>query len=223
MKTYNYDKELLEQRVFTFIYGCALRDAILEKSFEGEKAWINKVTEAIDPVKTYIDQVLRGDFKTALDHDMALLVATKDVCDKINCYKDRPTGAGTFHFGNAQKLINMTVKHVYTHAYSINAVGYSTMRENFRFCHCPLDQEMRTKVWDSYGKIFDTKERRKTLSTVNEFHKPWGNEDFDKDSQTGKEILPSRYMSFQKAIRAIIEKQNGDIFPIEYDFIEWKA
>lgn len=223
MKTYNYTKELLEEKVFSFIYGCALRDAILQKSFSGDKAWINKVTEAIEPVKTYINLVLEGKLKTVEEHDEAFLDAAKSVCDKINNYKPRPAGVGMFHFGNAQKLLNMTVKHVYTHAYSIHAAGYSTIREHFRFCHCPLDQEMRAKVWDDYGEIFGKNKRREDLSKAEDFHKAWGNEDFGLDPITKAQTLPSRYMAFQSAIRTIIEKQDGDIFPIEYDFIEWKA
>jgi hypothetical protein len=174
------------------------------------------------PVRTYIDHVLRGDFKTTQEHDEAFLTAAKEVCDCINKYPSRPTGVGTFYFGNAQKLINMTVKHVYTHVHSIHTVGYATIRENFRFCHCPLDQEMRTKVWESYKKLFGDEKRRNDLSTSTVFNKAWGNEDFVLDHITKDRMLPSRYMSFQNAIPKIIEKQQGDIFPIEYDFIEWK-
>ena len=226
MGTYDYKKEIFEEKSFNFIYGCALRDAVLQKSFVGNKTWINNATEAIAPVKTYIDLVLKGKLKTIEDHDQAFLDAAKDVCDAINEYKPRPAGAGIFHFGNAQKLLNMTVKHVYTHMYSIHTAKYGSIRENFRFCHCPLDQEMMSNVWKDYGNTIGTKERKEALPKFDEFHKAWGNEDFGSGSDPEAEdnrILPSRYMSFQKAVRAIIEKQNGDVFPIEYDFIKWKV
>ena len=226
MGTYDYKKEIFEEKSFIFIYGCALRDAVLQKSFVGDKTWINNVTEAIIPVKAYIDLVLEGKLKTIEEHDKAFLDAAKKVCDAINEYKPRPAGAGIFHFGNAQKLLNMTVKHVYTHMYSIHTVKYGSIRENFRFCHCPLDQEMRSNVWKDYGNTIGTKERKKALRSFDEFHKAWGNEDFGSDQNSENKdtrTLPPRYMSFQKAVRDIIEKQNGDVFPIEYDFIKWKV
>lgn len=226
MGTYDYEKEKFEQKSFNFIYGCALRDAVLQKSFVGDKAWINNVTKAIAPVKTYIDLVLEGKLKNVEEHDEAFLKAAKDVCDEINNYTPRPAGAGIFHFGNAQKLLNMTVKHVYTHMYSIHTVKYGSIRENFRFCHCPLDQEMKSNVWKDYGNTIGPKERKKALLSFDEFNKAWGNEDFGLDKNLknkDKRTLPLRYMSFQKAVRDIIEKQNGDVFPIEYDFIKWKV
>ena len=82
---------------------------------------------------------------------------------------------------------------------------------------------MKEKVWDSYGGIFGEKARRDSLSKGEEFHKAWGNEDFDLDEQSKDCVLPSRYMTFQWAVRKIISHNGGDIFPIEYDFIEWKT
>ena len=61
MLTYNNDE--MNIRTFSFIYGCALHDAILQKAFRGKKDWIAKVTLAQEPVKEYINSVLSGKFK----------------------------------------------------------------------------------------------------------------------------------------------------------------
>ena len=44
------DKSMIEEkmkdRLFEFIYGCALHDAILQLAFKGEKKWIYEVNAA---------------------------------------------------------------------------------------------------------------------------------------------------------------------------------
>ena len=57
----SYSKEEMDRKTFTFIYGCALRDAILQKAFKGKKDWVEEVTAAQDPVQTYVKLVLKGD------------------------------------------------------------------------------------------------------------------------------------------------------------------
>ena len=58
-----YTQERLNAKAFEFIYGCALRDAILQRAFKGKKDWIARVTEAQEPVKKYVSDVLSGKFK----------------------------------------------------------------------------------------------------------------------------------------------------------------
>ena len=228
---YNYHSSTMDDVVFNFIYGCALVDAITQKSFDGDKAWIGKeVPEARETVKTYITQVLSGTFEQECDasrakHEAAFLEAAITLCKQINDKGKALGQKGTFHFGNAQKLINMTVKHVYAHTYSMQAVTGKSMREKFRYCHCPMDQKMLEIVWKAYKNT----DRRETLGHGNKYNgkheagfcKPWGNEDFALDEHE-KPALPMRYLRFQKGITDHIAAQNGDIFPIEYDYLEWK-
>lgn len=225
MAKYNYNDVKIDEKVFIFIYGCALRDAILQKSYVGKRTWIGSdVPEAQGYVKDYINRVLMGDFRkddetVKKDHDKAFLETAINVCNAINGYTKKPRGAGMFSFGNAQKLINMTVKHVYAHTYSIHTVGHSSIRECFRYCHCPMDSIMLSTIWKEYREIFDLS-KRKILGS--DFCKAWGNENFEADT-FGKAILPTRYVNFQKAILEIIAKDGGNIFPIEYDYIAWNA
>ncbi len=214
---YNYNKEIVNDHIFNFIYGCALHDAVLQKAFEGERRWIGKVFDAKQTVKEYINRIISGELIDEKKHKDNFLETSKEVCYAINSYKDKPDSAGIFNFGNAQKLINMTVKHVYAHIYSIHLASNDSIsiREHFRYCHCPMDSIMLKNVW----KEFD-KGSRKTYLGSN-FCNAWGCEEFKTDEQ-GNEILPDRYERFQDAIKKIINRENGDIFPIEYDYISWK-
>ena len=221
---YNYDRAILDDHIFNFIYGCALHDAVLQKAFKGERTWIADVTEAKETVKKYINRVVKGDFKNADDetkkkHEDFFLKTAKEVCKQINNSNFKPTNisVGNFTFGNAQKLINMTVKHVYAHTYSIHLLDYASIRNHFRHCHCPMDSIMLDKVWKEYKNSFDNSIRKKELGNCECFHKSWGNEDFNTD----KQILPCRYKKFQEAIKNIVDEKQGNIYPIEYDYIFW--
>jgi len=213
---YYYNKTAMDKRVFEFIYGCALADAVLQRAFTGERTWITDVSEAKSYVKKYVDDILAGRFAENNDsardsHEKMFLETSLNVCRAVNDYAQKPDSAGNFSFGNAQKLINITIKHVYLHTYTINALGYPSVREHFRYCHCPMDSIMLQDVW-----------KRKKHELSSDFRKAWGNEDFELDDKTFCPCLPQRYKRFQKMIRDIIKENNGDIFPIEYDCIVWK-
>lgn len=210
---YNYDKAVLDGRIFNFIYGCALHDAVLQKAFKGERKWIEEITEAKEFVKEYINDVISGNLIDESKHERKFLETAQNVCRAVNSKK--PDSVGLFSFGNAQKLINMVAKHVYAHTYSIHLAcnGSMSIRENFRYCHCPMDSIMLEKI--------EKAAKDNKIELVSNFRKSWGSEDFEKD-EDGKVKIPSRYVSFQKAIKEIIQANNGDIFSIEYDYVEWK-
>ena len=47
---YNYNQNDISTKIFDFIYSCSMHDAILQRAFEGEKEWIEKVENAVLPV-----------------------------------------------------------------------------------------------------------------------------------------------------------------------------
>lgn len=219
-----YNQNEMNNKTFMFIYGCALHDAILQKSFEGKKDWIGKLSNPPKILRDYIDKVLGGDFKngdekTKQAHDIAFLETAIKLCDEINLSK--PSYAeDDFSFGNAQKLINIAIKHVYTHTYTLDLIGSKNIREYFRFCHCPMDAIMLSHVWKTYKEVFSQKERAQNLTSGKDFLKSWGNEDFDVSN--GEKVFPERYIQYQKAIKNIVIKKGLSVFPIEYDYIAWK-
>lgn len=207
-----YDEKVLTEKVFDFLYGCAMRDAIGQKAFQGKKDWVGKLSAPKPVLRAYIDKVLQNGFTSQQEHDAYFLQMANKLCNLIN--SSRPTEAtGVFSFGNAQKLINMTAKHSYSLCY--NNPG---LREGFRFCHCPVDGIILETVWQRYENRFGKEEQLQKLTA--DFRKPWGNEGTENGIQPELTAFPQRYAAFQKAIYKLIG--NGDIYPVEFDYLYWK-
>lgn len=141
MSEYKYEEKEMSEKVLKFICGCAMHDAIMQQAFKGEKAWIGKEISKLIKIhaySAYVQNVLSGDFKDKDQeyHDQVFNKTAREICETIN--KANHTDKDTFSFGNAQKLINMTIKHLYS-----VCLFDSSLRENFRFCHCPMDSIMQ--------------------------------------------------------------------------------
>ena len=207
---YTYKAQEIEEKIFNFVYKCAMHDAILQQSFKGEeKSWVSEIKEPKIILKGYIDKILRYGFPSQESHDLSFLETANSICKEIN--NKRPCGINTdiFSFGNAQKLINITVKHIYTFCYQT-----PSLRENFRFCHCPLDAIMLGNVWKMCkGKI--------DLGRRKDFCKAWGSEGINNNDQPMLTSFPQRYALFQEAIRCLIG--DGDMFSVEFDYTVWKS
>ena len=204
----NYSQGIITNKVFEFIFECAMRDATLQKAFKGEKNWIGKVTEAQLPLRKYIDKLFKNEFKSQQDHDFDFLKVANTICKSINDKK--PVDAeDTFSFGNAQKLINMTVKYCYSVCYF-----EPKKRALFQYCHCPLDSIMLNTVWKEYQEKFNQK-----IDLKINFCKPWGDEGLSYGIQPKLDSYPNRYQQFQCAVKKLIG--DSDIFPIEYDYLVW--
>ena len=213
MSEYKYEEKEMSEKVLGFICGCAMHDAIMQQAFKGKKAWIGKEIAKLTEnhaYSKYVYSVLSGDFKDKgqENHDRVFNETAREICGTIN--KANPTDKETFSFGNAQKLINMTIKHLYS-----ICLFDSRLRENFRFCHCPMDSIMLDKVWKKYKKYGNKKRQELLGGTSDTFHKSWGNENWSESNTTQ---CPERYRKFQEAVRDIVGK---DVYPIEYDYIVW--
>lgn len=237
------ETKTMDENVFNFIYVAAMRDAVLQNAYEGEKKWLYepnyfKIWRA--DIQKFMDEVLTGTFTGQKDYDDKFLKTAEKVCSKINSNKpENRTVAGEtsgkkvkFTFGNAQKLLNIMLKYFYITCYNDNTYK----RNNFRFCHCPMDQIMLNKVWEACKCKQDIQCRRcpqrdkcqYELHTISEmkcyeakgkFTKSWGKEDFEKGG------YPNRYLAFQAAVRVLAGKENPypeeKPYPIEYDYSEW--
>jgi len=197
------DRDDVKDKIFAFAYDMAMRDATLQGAFTGKKAELSKNKDARKAVKHYIDQVFDGKFKSEDDqddHNNCFYITADTVCEKI--------GSG-FMFGNAQKLINMTVKYMYIACYK-----NTDLREKFRFCHCPVDSYMLAYVWDELKRNKDDflKQKGYTKTGRNAFTASWSREEKSKGIDE-----PARYSDFQQAVRRLAK----DKFPIEYDYMHW--
>ena len=205
-------EEELKEQLFDFIYGCALRDAILQLSFRGAKKWIYQVDEAKKALRKYIDKIiLENGFSSQAEHDAFFLATAKHICGTINGYLGKLREiCDTFSFGNAQKLINMTVKHFYTVCYSNRM-----LRRNFQYCHCPMDGIMLQWVWKNYVEQEQRTRAERQQELGSSFCDSWGGENFQNVG------LPDRYRKFQCIIKKWAGKKGYS--PIEFDFIVWES
>ena len=212
---YTYNQKNISSKIFEFTYMCAMRDAVLRQAFKGKKTCVESIIPAKVILRKYIDQVLNNKFDSQYNHDICFLETANEICKAINEAKPQ-NGVAIFSFGNAQKLINMTVKYIYSFCYQT-----PRLREGFRYCHCPLDSIMLNKVWQKCEACYGgSNQRREKLGRSDEFLKPWGNEGLQNGEQPNLVEFPKRYITFQKAIKDIIGQ--GDMFSIEFDYMEWK-
>lgn len=194
--------------LFHFVYVCAMRDAVLQKAYAGEKKWL-WTTETIcaeNRIKEYIDHILEVGFQDQDEHDNEFMNVVLDVCNIINEKIMMDNREGHFSFGNAQKLINIICKYFYVICYRDTA-----LKENFKCCHCPMDSILLDHVWEKIKKQVDIKGK--------EFRKSWGKEEV-KNVDGNNYELPERYRLFQEKIRDLAGEKN--VFPIEYDFLIWE-
>ena len=214
MNHYLYDRQTISNKIFEFIYGCAMRDAVLQKAFIGEKAWVEGVEESKNILERYINKVLSNEFESQEDHDEIFLITANDICKAIN-NKKPDYAADIFSFGNAQKLINITAKHFYSLCYYDR-----NLRDSFRYCHCPLDSIMLNKIWKMYKETFGNEARKNKLISAEFFCQSWGNEGVQGNIQPELFSFPNRYMKFQSAIRDLIGKDN--LYSVEFDYLIWQ-
>lgn len=199
-----------DENIFKFIYLAAIRDAVLQKAYKGEKKWLEESDVLVSLKETlseFIDKVLKGEYHCQEDYDADFLSTAISVCEIINNNKKEAENPD-FTFGNAQKLINIMMKYFY-----ITCYGKKAAKEKFKFCHCPMDQQMLKKVWC----------KRESLSHYiplgsTDFMKSWGSENF-KVLESPKYNYPDRYRLFQEAVRDLAHKKG--ISPLEFDYREW--
>jgi hypothetical protein len=198
-------KAMIFEKIFDFAYVAALGDAVNQKAYSGEKTVLQKNREARDIVKKYIDDIIAGRHPDFYSTANAVENSFADFLRKNSL-------AGSFTFGNTQKLINMTVKHMYRVAYV-----KPELRENFKGCHCPMDNIMTELVKNKIAACAFAELPCDIQLILNrkgwrgELCKPWSKISEDK----------TQYLNFQRIVAFLAEKEGA--IPIEYDYIYWLA
>jgi len=128
----------LNDKIFEFVYSAALGDAVNQKAFEGEKKFLFVEKPACNEIRSFIDKILKGEFDDQAAYDTehhTLTTAVMTAFKKcIDSNKNTNNKNPVFTFGNAQKLINMCAKYVFTATYC-----NPELTEKFKYCHMPLD------------------------------------------------------------------------------------
>lgn len=198
----------IDKDIFRFVYAEAMKDATMRKAYTGEKKWLTEKS-AFESVKEVLSDLINGvinnKYTSPDQYNKDFLETASKVCRVIDSQKHSDNKS--FTFGNAQKLINMMFKYFYIICYKNDS-----MRERFRFCHCPMDSKMLKSVWDK-KEILSS---RIDLGKSNFYTDCWSGIDFDDNNNPP---FPERYLKFQKAVRYLADDQN--ITAIEYDYKVW--
>ena len=199
----------LDDDVFDFIYNAAMNDAVMQNAYKGEKQVVLKNDKARIKVREYIDGILFPKENSKKDfYDTADAVISA-------------IGNKEFTFGNAQKLINMTVKYMYIVTY-----GDKKKRKLFEECHCPMDSIMIPIVKKKFVKLLEKNNQSREIdSQMLEFKdqngkisKAWSNVYWSKITNGRDEYGP--YKKYQAMVKALADEEG--INPVEYDFHYWK-
>lgn len=137
-------------------------------------------------------------------HDASFLATAENVINAFAGYGDDDS---SFGFGNAQKLINMTANYIALGIYMDDC------REDFQYCHCPMDGIMVDKVTKLAGRLVDEGEEGLRASLENfAYKRPRAHDWAAKDEvRWSKLTLENRkpYEGFQKVVRALAERERG--------------
>lgn len=191
--------------IFNFVYTMALRDATMRKAYEGEKKPLFTLIPPKDIVKEYVNNVLDGKLNCRETADEITEKAIRDITDAFS--------AASFTFGNAQKLLNMTMKYLYISAYGDTAKEQE-YRDRFQFCHCPMDGSMIKTIY----KNKENSTIKDLLSRGRNGRGLYSDTAWSRISDKAPKAhnTLAAYEDFQNAIRALAKNEN--LIPLEIDY-----
>ena len=193
----------IENKIFRFAYGAGLKDATDQQAYKvqekGQKIKLRENDEAVRIVQAYVDGIMRGSsvdfYKTA-----------KELTDCFNEFEKREMAANPiFSFGNAQKLINITVKFMYIALY-----GNPALHQRFQVCHCPLDRTMGGRIKKKL------KDLQKSKKVPQELQKIVNGTNWKGWDGTWSRIGEDSYKEYQAAVKYFAAQEG--LSPIEYDY-----
>ena len=199
----------IKKAIFDFAFGEALVDATRRayapKNKDHNKEYIR--SKSRDSVEKYINSILN--FK-----EVSLEETAKEICDKV--------GEKAFTFGNAQKLINMTAKYLYSVCYFD-----ISKRNKFEHFDCPLDRQMKEAVVKKYKKAVKSGliDSDNSILKINWDKVAWSKLTTDECEEIN---TIEAYRAYQKMVTLLANCEDPDgkekpekLFPLEYDFWLW--
>ncbi len=243
-------------KIFEFAYGCAMSDAVQRNAYphyyhwetdDGKRKRVadpytekNKLVKAypatLEKMRAFTDGVLGSySFSDKAEYDQLFIRTAREIRQLMV-----KNGIPEFTFGNVQKLMNMTLKHMYTCLY-INP----DLQDRFCYCHCPIDSQIASRLiqielqytGEEDERFHKDTKKLKSKKSLHEIADParrdlctfifgistsspgraWSNLDSEEDIQA--------YLAIQDHIRAIISQNPGQYgaHPLEFDYFEWFA
>ena len=222
--------DVVREKIFDFAYEMAMRDATLQKAYydkdkENNKKHLLANRCAKGKVKEYIDCIISG-------NGIPNFFKTEEIVE-FAFSKYLGNGYPDFTFGNTQKLINMTAKYMF-----ISCYHDSTLRKNFKICHCPMDKI----IIDEAVKQFEEKYKDKGIlsgkvaeiitrcnETIEEYNlgktisegtfKTWKGYLKNNGWSKIKKNDIGQYIFFQELVLDLLVGK--DLSPLEYDLCFW--
>ena len=194
---------IIQDKMFNFIYTLSLRDALLRNAYKYPKKPLFNNIHARDILKNYVNDVLNG-------ANYNFYEIEKEIENSFRNF----LGNNTFTFGNSQKLVNMTFKYAYLFCYKNNQ-----LTKCFSHCHCPMDNIMINVVIDEIKNLQNktlTEKQKRILNSLTSkgyktfLRKPW--------SQITQNNI-DQYTLFQNIVKFLADMQN--ITPLQYDYLMW--
>ena len=198
----------IDEKIFSFAYEFALRDATLQNAYVGSLDFLRKNMDAKQVLASYIDAIFSGDANEDLFWQTA-----QSIERSFSAYIDGQQPR--FTFGNTQKLINMTTKYLFIACYK----NHDLIRK-FAVCHCPMDRIMVGRVIKELERVYS-----ETTAPEERYHisrlMPGGwktllNSPWSKMESTNVD----QYVLFQNIVRFLSEREG--VSPLEYDFLMWR-
>lgn len=197
----------VQNNIFDFVYIMALRDATMRKAYEGNTKHLFRKDEPKLLVEDYAKKVLAGVFINQKEADDSTYETIQNLASGFS--------EKEFTFGNAQKLLNMTMKYLYISAYGDTAKEQD-YRDRFQFCHCPMDGSMIKTVYQNKedNTIRDILSRgRKGRGLYSDT--AWSK--ISADAKNSHNTLAA-YEDFQMAIRSLAKRKKRIPLEIDYEF-----
>lgn len=206
----------IQNYIFDFAFNQALGDATRRTDAASCKEAVLKSSE--NDSKPGVKELVRDYFDAIIEGKNHNFYKTAE--EVVNCK------VKNFTFGNAQKLINMTVKYMYAACYKDEE-----LRKRFETSHCPMDSRMKDKVVKQYKKVIKDNDElssalyyQQTDKNKKEVikSKDWSKVSWSKIEQEDVRNYPSSnpYSRYQQMV-CYLAKKIG-ISPLEYDFKEFE-
>lgn len=206
----------LNDKIFDFIYREAMDDATKragiksgskEKFLSFDNKELNEAQIARNKVRNYVDSVLGGDDPSFDFYADMVIYALSEIDDGFN-------------YGNAQKLINITVKYFYAMNYNCKN---ESIRDRFSCCHCPMDRRLISVVVKKYRTYLNnnplcTDDEKDLIVCEKDGNgiKTWDAVNWTDINNDTKYL----YDKFQAMVRILSDEEG--LIPIEFDYKYWK-
>ena len=202
-----YGETDMDDYIFDFVYSMAMTDATKRTDSATFIESLLENTDAKGMVKEHLRNILNNESED-------VITVIENVANSLH------NNENSFSFGNAQKLVNMTVKYFYIMVYNNR-----TDRSLFEEAHCPMDRIMKDIVVKKYKDAIenDIEQKNRRIEYYSKADgsetKDWSSVAWSKIDNQNREL----YCKFQVMVLYLCRIDEEEIHPIDYDYKYYKT